>query len=815
MKITIEKNNSGTSVKCFIPKAEVETVYFGVIKDKTRDFRKQKTFKEPLNYIQRELLHKIIQELYKNLSLYTELYNSGENGSLITQTKLEQKLAPQVDEYEKKWFSPMLQHAFSFVFDEKNYPETTTIKSRYNLTDKDFITAVVGNLGTGKSLLIKKIFNFSDDFIFPLVDNGRATLCNCYFRGMLVYDNKIEGMDAGEYRFKNIIKLKNYEQFYNDVIAPNLSSSFDTYILSLKNNDDHKKYKTLKKFITCETANLDELFGDIDCYLKDNDKDGFYHKILNKFEKVLNKIPREFLESFEGDIMKIPGEYKKILNEDDELLGYFKICMNKKINSTLENIRKLTGNDTVEYNPAGHEVSFSLTRDEIGNIDDYYIFFTNNKSTYRGRLLRLMVEEIYTELDLDFLHMGIHEKKFKEYKSIVFADTPGAVHINNLNKNIPPISYNITGNILLLDECHTILVLDNACRSMGKTTLNQIKTLESFGYKHKMILVYSWYNYFLKKYFKNDEERQQNLLDILKERLHDTFEETPPKSLRIYKHFASNGLQRIVFLKGLVPYKNCRACEEKQLPGKMERKNTSFISEHMNKPGREEEFAIILNHGLEDSTACLKDLFCKMFKSKDAYTHLLTSTCLLETNVGTLESILGFSEYYCDFSSRYINMQKIEYLLHPTEPNMIQGLCRRLSKGFTGYHYLSRRLSPLDDAISIMMKSISIFMEDEFSAGVNKSNDDTSKEEESRKDFTKDLIRNGFLIRIRELFILILIKYNKDNFEALCKDSGPGTGCSEASEVYSIIRNTLGHNGSAARKMSFDAFRKSIEKLTK
>lgn len=427
MKISVERCNAGTSIKCFIPKSEITNKYSDFIKDTTKDFRKQKTYKTYLSHAQEVLLEKIIYELMYNYKQYFSTYSCGEVGEKAIELKIQNVFSSKIDDYQKEALLNILSLAKSFVFNERCLSEIDTLKDKYGLNKEDLMIGIIGTYGYGKTTLIKKIFNFTDDFIFPLVDKGRTSINTCYFRGLIVKDNKIDNINITEYLFKNIITFKDFNIFFNDTIRMNLYSAFDIYFKARYTNSTSPELECLKKFIISDKANLDELFGPLGEY-DSLDRDSFYNVIIGEFEQLYSSLPPSLINQLDTDNIDIPGEYKKQLLDNNTLINSFTTYIHKKINSTINSITATTKNSSIVYDASKNQLYFSITQDQIGEIDNYYNFFINNASCYKGRLLRLIVDEIYTELDLDSDILNISDDVRSSITSLVFVDTMGAGH---------------------------------------------------------------------------------------------------------------------------------------------------------------------------------------------------------------------------------------------------------------------------------------------------------------------------------------------------------------------------------------------------
>lgn len=813
MKISIEKSNSGTALKCFIPKSEITSDMEYISNDIDKDIRKQKTYKINLSKRKFALLQKILEELFSNFSTYKKLDKSNQDNQRIfdkldksnkfdlVKSKVFQNFEFSMDDYDKNSFNSIYEIAKSFVFETKHTDEIDTIKDKYKLdSNSNLLISIIGAFRYGKTTLIKKVFGFDDDFIFPLVDKGRTSISNCFFRAMLVRNGYIKIIREGEieeiltkdYNFQNKITIQNYDDFFKFSILTNLYDSFELYCnlrIELKKVNSELKLQVLENFIESDKANFDELFGDIHDYLINEKTDSFYTEMFSLFDKIFNTIPIDILESDEIEEIQLPNEYKdKIANDNKFFQDTIEYLENKIVN-VLEEIRHSTQNATIKYDSKSKTIEFTLKQDDIAQIDDYYNNFVSNKAEYRGKLLRLLVSEIYTEIDLS-LNTFYSEKdtnKFENLSSIIFTDTMGAGHKSNKNEKTTDSSNDILNNLPLLNESDIIVLLDDASQSMKDTTLDQIKSLVNFGLKDKLLLTYSWYDYFLKNDMKNDRERVKKLCNILSEKLDECFNETPEISKRLYSSLTQNQLSRIVFLKGLVPYKYIEDTKSDENRNKR-RVNKSSITSANN----ESELAKQLNSGDDfGEIVSVKCLIDKAISLNDLLKELNDSSFTLTTNISDTNTIYSFFDIYKSFYEEYVSSQYNEYLIWTPSYKTTEALCNRLKQGLGGFSGTSRSLYPYNDAISILMKNINVFSENIFKVIIERDEDGNKKDNALNEDFILDKIKNDFSKKISDFFYTLLIISNQDKWDKLSSDWGSGVQYRRAKNIYETLETTL------------------------
>lgn len=788
MTINIDKRDIGTSIKVYITKQDLEQEAMRQISnDHNKDFRKQKTYKL-LNFSDAKsiLLKKIIETLYNQYSYFYEIIkNNDQFAKDAIKSKLYNLLSSHIDVYSKKIFDEIYDIAFGFVFDIKTDNEVYSIRDQYQLSEEDLMVTAIGTYGYGKTTLIKKLFGF-DDFIFPLVDRGRTTINNCYLRGMLVHNGKIEDKYSNEYPFKNQITLYDPDEFFKSILLIQLSKAYNKFDKLDKTDHAEKESEILKEFISTDAGNLDELFGDIEKFIEIKSPNNFYQKVLNTMFEIQSTIKED--ESVLETISNM------------RIKSYFKEYYNNLIKLVLEDLKE----PTYENNT----ITFNLNIKDISEIDNYYFKFISNSADNRGELVRRLVKDIYLEVDLnteEIVNSTILSKD-NSIRSILFTDTMGAGHTTNIMSLNGSENIDISRNFSLLNESDIILLLDDATQTMNSSTLQQIKLLDSYGLREKTILIYSKYNQFLKGDFKSDSEREQYLINKLSEKLYQVFPLTPEsksdKAKLIFEMFYTNKKQ-IIFLKGLIPYKRGNTSVNNTSISRKKRQNSSTLSQLENLD--DDSRADILNKNIEESTNCLIELFDKILIVHQIIKELKLKRCTISSNINDSSLALNFSEYFDAFSKNNNANEYDEYIIAPPEWNTSEALCYKLYCGETGFYGSSRILFPLENAKSEFMIIFNDFIENILILKIE--GDDSLSE-----DFLKNKIRNVFTNQINKLFYTYFIKLNKADWKVLYNQGGTGAKARRANGIYSLINSTFSQNLNI-KKSSFELFTQATNEI--
>jgi len=788
MTINIDKRDIGTSIKVYITKQDLEQEAMRQISnDHSKDFRKQKTYKlSNFSDAKSMLLKKIIETLYNQYSYFYEIIKSNDLFAKdAIKSKLYNSFSSQIDAYSKNIFDEIYDIAHGFVFDIQADNEVHSIKDKYQLSKEDLIVTAIGTYGYGKTTLIKKILGF-DDFIFPLVDRGRTTINNCYLRGMLIRNGKIEDKDSEEYPFKNQITLYDPFEFFNSILLIQLSKAYIKFDKLDKMEHDEKESEILKEFVSTDAGNLDELFGDIEEFIEVKPPNSFYQKVLDTIDEI-----------------------KSTMKEDESLLETISnLGIKNDFKEFYSTLIQLVLKDLKETIYENNTITFNLNINDITEIDKYYFKFISNNADYRGELVRQLVKEIYLEVDLnteEIISTPMVSKN-NNIRSILFTDTMGAGHTTNKTSSKGSENIDISKNFSLLNESDIILLLDDATQTMNSSTLQQIKLLDSYGLREKTILVYSKYNQFLKGDFKSDNEREQYLINKLNEKLYEIFPLTPEskseKAKLIYEMFSDNKKQ-IVFLKGLIPYQRGNGSVKNTSPSRKKRQNNSNLSQPENLD--DDLKADILNKDIEESTNCLIELFDKICIVHQTIKELKLKRCTIFSNIDDSSLALSFSHFFDMFSKNNNKNEYNEYITTPPEWNTSEALCYKLYCGETGFYGLSRILFPLEDAKSEFMLIFNEFIENILILRIE--GDDSLSE-----DFLKNKIKNVFTNQIDKLFYTYFIKLNKADWKILYNQGGTGAKARRANGIYSLINSTFSQNLSI-KNSSFELFTQATNEI--
>ncbi len=858
MKIKCECNSNLLSIKVFIPKNELgqeNYKYFNADKDK--DFRKQKSFLCSLTSPKTDfLLTKILEKLFEAYSVYYLLIEQDNQFSKdAIKTKLLFELSENIEFNEKELFSSLFELAYQFVFGViESKTIHSQIKDRYQLNSQDILTMFIGNYGYGKTTAIKKILGF-DDFYFLFVDIGRTTINNNHVRALIVrtdnngsqyirlYDNnnRYEDIPLSEYRFKNKITLISPKSFFEDVILLQIDKAYQKYLklveqpLSTQTKLNSVEIPlldlrevVLSTFIEVDLYKLDELLGDY----SNQEHEAFYDKVIEIIQKVYDNRDKQDTSSL-GMICT--------LLESASLRESFYELYNKKVEDVMNQISTNQKNKEKENTLTSYtagvdsetEISFELSHDSLTELDDYYINFISNNHHLRGSLLRSLVKEMYTEVDIQMDASVLSQYNTTNISSIVFSDTIGAGHmINPSGTNI-----DITQHFELLNECDIIFLLDDATQTMNPTTVQLLETLDNFGLSEKLILLYSKYNHFIKNDFKSDQERENYLLLKLENSLNNIFNTTDTSTYNradiLYHMFTDNQNQQLIFLKGLVKYEPPASNTTVKLA------TSDIIRKRANHSLKDTLPSMYenLNKDLDNPNICINELLIKVQKlCKQLNRIRFNDTNSAITLVGNTDKLLlEFYNSCLRFSEANSIHAKKEYLINIPEWNTSQALCYRLYQGYGGYSGSSRNLFPLQDALNFFMYEMNSIIETQIHFNIPSANESTIEKGTSRNKALKEntnlttSLENTFSLeqkehhlrnqikarytqKIKLLFYNYLVSANNDNWKKLYNSWGDGIKKRRASSIYNIIEFTFSTNNQI-HHAAMQQFRSALEEV--
>lgn len=802
MRIIAKKTNIGTEVSIFVPSSEINLVtQSSLTSNQIKEFRLKRNFKKSFSAKQLETIQIISEHIIRDFNSYHELFVQLGAPHIIE--KLKGELKSKLNAYQFNSIEIVSEIIFAIFFNFNTPYSVETLRKRYSLdTDTDLLVSLVGTFGYGKTTLIKKLLGFDDDYCFLLVDKGRTTINNTIIRALIVITDKDgnefvwqkntetdspELIPVEQYHFKNSISLHSCKHVYTSIIALCLNQAFIVYC-----KDPSKTRNVLKKFIVNSKCDLDGLFGNIS-----DTTNSYYSSILARFKEVYDSIDLESDEIYQD------------FTNDEFLYREFSSYYTNSISNALNDINQKTGK-TIIYEE-NSPLLFELTYEELCNgkaIDDCYSAFTSNRIIGNG--LRILVNEIYTELDFNVTHfvdnnenfvvpealyLDSSDEKTCKYHSIVFADTVGCSHLQNSTDSSSSAdsiaTQDIIANSALLNESDLILLLENATQSMSNDIKGQLFALESLGCKDKVIMCYSFYNQFVKMDILSNEARENKLDGLFHDAICALYPQNPSKAERVYQTFTCpNALytknSHIVYLKGLVKRQDTYDTKESKTNN---RRNAKVATSTLSTDSvAENTLAHTLNKDFEDCNSCLQELLNKMVLAIE-HINMLQKNSFSITNKSTnLDFTISFSNsLYPQFKKDYIGSQNKLYLQIVPAWNTTKALCDNAVNGNAYFSGSSLTLAPLTDALSHISAKSSNFLENTSPIELTVDDEGNTLDKALNTDFLIDQIKNKFHQKLTDYYKLILVTSNKLTWHNLGLDCGSGVQWRRSSNIYTLI----------------------------
>lgn len=810
----------GIEISVHIVSPECKNVLMPDIENNTRTIRIKRKFSKDLSIKQCEAVRITLTEIFENYVFYSSiLENIGEKALL---EKIKKKMMDKLNTYQLQSLDMILKEFCIPVAFQKS-PLTSETDASYLDYDNSLSVALIGGFGYGKTTLLKELLNFDSSYRFLLVDGGRTTLCQTYVRAFILGKNKKIYVPSSEseidedieipydaYSYQNHIRLYSPQHAYDTIIVPALSKAFEVYQKSLVNGtkSPSKHIEILKSFCQDERYLLDSLFGKISENPHKNN--GFYHDILDEFSKVT-----------EPD-MDMPD-----FTSNDQLRHSFYSTYSNALKDSLKILKELSETspnlpaDTISMAERENEIEVSFSVDNSafsGAIDTYYKTFVDN--TIKGGSLRVFVKQIYMETYIEGDNYdeydgglaalpALNDENKMKFHSILFIDTVGVGHVKkpqtSQNQIGGKINHDIIANQDILSGVDVILLLDKATESMREDVLSQIYSLESLGLIDRVILVYSFYNQFVKQDMDSDQHREEMLLDLLRNALRSLYpdvksEQISPKAQRILNSFTFNN-QAIVFLKGLVERKKNVQKSFSENANQSARRASRRI-DNIIPVNAEDKKADDLNKGIENSTKCLGELMEKIIARQESFQKLCKERISIMSHYSEPAfQLIYTNDVYNRLSSGYQQYEWDIYEKNTPHHNTTGALCRNATYGKPIQQGISYRLSPVDDYLGIAQELISKYLDDtaeqafeilrnDDGAAYDMALDVLQNQEYNLNNFPTFLgneTKTRVARKIKELLMALMVSGCQQEWIRMANDCGSGVKKRRAYDIYHLI----------------------------
>ncbi|PRR84558.1 hypothetical protein [Clostridium vincentii] len=515
----------------------------------------------------------------------------------------------------------------------------------------------LGQFGTGKSTIVKKLSNIPDDVDFPVVDTARTTIHDTHY---IFKDKDL----YKEFTFSVDFK-PNFEIFR--LVSECYTRAVDKIFIGIQENKSKNEIrdKSMMDFVSDpdKIFKIEYVLGKY--YEIDNSKRNLEDKLLQikfwdkTFEDIYTMIINFVIDNVQGfsdkseNNIAIEKNIRDLFLKDENLKGELGNLVWGVVEILEEKIKIICSE--LEQNGMGNMVKdgnyivgFKNDNYIIERMEEYVTPFSSTSIKNFTNIITPLVQSIAIEIPYN-------EKLSKANKSkvICITDTVGFEHRKTDDTGSLEGSTNYIYN-----NYDIIGIVDSAKQSMNGTTENILREIYNNADKSKVMLMYTFYDDFTKKDFEDDIDKNNFLIDIQ----NTTFRKID--ATESVHNFISSIQKNTLFLKGLML--NDNRCIDKLL---------TSIQDH---------FINLYDY----KTFILKD----------------TKKPIMAFNYKRLA--LVFSKAQDDFIKQQTNL----YLQNYTHYKTTEALTNRLSNGQTYFSGVTKTLKPVDDFCSILMSKIELFI---------------------------------------------------------------------------------------------------------
>ena len=628
-----------------------------------------------------------------------------------------------------------------------NRPAASFLKELNNSNNSLIKILLLGQFGSGKSTVIKKLSDIDDKIDFPVVDTARTTVHDTHYIFKKYSD--------GHYSF--FIDFKTNEKIHN-LLNDAYYRSSDKIFNGIINGYDIQKIRDLA---------MEEFVNDPNQIFKIEYVLGKYYKSDNSKRNIEEKKAQvKFWDTEFKNIYSICEQYiiQNTINGNNNTI--LKKCLyddfikdnlyTEKINNLIQNMVIILNEKMKEICIKQEEkglgkiiydeskeciIGFKCEDYDVSKIADYIYPFSSTNIKYFTKILTPLVDMIVIEVP--------YNKNLEENltnNKICITDTIGFEHRKADDTNSLEGSTEYKFN-----DFDIIGVVDKATSSMSGTTENILRELYHNANKSKIMILYTFYDEFTKKDFEDDNDKKIFLKDLQK----TTIKKIDENEL-VNKFIDSlNSEVRTIFLSGL--------CE-----------------------GEGSNFNDCINRTLRNINNNFKNLYD--FKKLEVNNR---KNDLIEYDYKKL--LLVFNK----IRDEYIKQQKNIYIYNYPHYKTTEALTKRLSQGETYFIGSSKNLKPVDDFCSTVMNCIDNFIKNPIYINFNEK--DTIENHKYKViDWFKEEISTKIKILAKKFFVEDRLKaWNiLYMYSGLSSDSRRRTGIME--EFQKILPELIDYSNNFA-----------------
>ncbi|MFA9377316.1 MAG: hypothetical protein ACERKZ_11260 [Lachnotalea sp.] len=684
----------------------------------------------------------VAQQIQKQITLINErpeLFNVEEN--LI----YKELVAAIYEKYEVKADNDFFDYAISEtakilkLLGKKSIilrksPVNELIATFDNQKDSFIRMLFLGQFGTGKSTIIKKISAIQDEVDFPVVDTARTTIHDAHY----IFKDIQKG------NFKLSIDFKDTKEIFS-LVSECYIRAIDRIFAGLVENKniDEIQDKAMIEFVTDpdKIFKIEYVLGKY--YERDNKKrelsekakqvkywDSIYNSITQLIIEFLDKVNGSFDNGLDKNLViesNIRDQFIKDCyygDKIDEMIWAIVELLENKIREICINMES-EGKGTIVYQNE-EIVGFRNGNFDVSKIEEYVTPFSSTSIKNFTKIVTPLVQSMAIEVPYN-------EKISDENKkhTICITDTVGFEHRKTDDTG------SLEGSTKYSYNNYDIIgIIDSAKQSMNGTTENLLREIYNNADKSKVMLMYTFYDEFTKKDFEDEHDKQYFLKDLQSTTLRK-IDETE----NVEKFIATLD-KKTYFLQGLVSSDGKKNC-------------------------------------IDEMLWAVGDHFENLYNYKKVEI------------IDKRKSIMGFNYrrlalVFNKAQEDYIKQQKNLYLQNYPGYKTTEALTRKLKNGGTYFVGTSRAFKPVDDFCNILMEKI-----DRFIKNPDEINFEIKTTIPNHKDKVIDWFKEEISSNIKVLVKKMFVDVRMDTWKKLYMDGGPGVDARRRNGIVKELNNIL------------------------
>lgn len=612
-------------------------------------------------------------------------------------------------------------------------PASTYMQNIRSTNNSIIKMLLMGQFGTGKSTLVKKMSDIPEYIDFPVVDTARTTIHDANY----IYKNRLD-----DSRFCFAVDFKTTQEIFNlvqECYIRAIDKLFD--LVDDMKDDKISQDKVMAEFVTDpdKIFKIEYVLGKY--YEIDNKKreleekknqvifwDNIFHSIYSLVKSFVENEVKCSFEDEENTILIEKDIRDKFLRDQiygkniEALIWKTVDVLQLKIHEICEDMeKKEKGNIVWDEN----EIVGFVNRNYIfEDLEEYIRPFSSTSIKHFTNIITPLVDSLVIEIPYN-KNISSADKE----KMICITDTVGFEHRKTDDTG------SLEGSTKYFYNNYDIIgILDSAKQSMNGTTENLLREVYNNADKSKLMMIYTFYDEFTKKDFEDEHDKQFFLLDLQKTTLKkiDNSDEC--------EKFIETFQKRTNFLSGLM--------------------STDIEC---------------INLLLDNITKHYSGLY--NYKKLDL---IDPRKPIIEYNYRRLALVFTKAQ------EEYIEQQKYLYLISYPGYKTTEALTNRLKNGGTYFLGTSRTLKPVDDFCNILMEKIERFIKNP-----DYVNFEIKSTIPNHKEKVVDWFKEEVSSIIKKLAKEIFVDIRLDAWNKLYSDWGSGVDLRRRNGIIKEINNIL------------------------